>query len=85
MQEFIYMNIVENIKTKGSFACTNCFSDTKKVIEEFFKYIDCDKDGEISAENLYYGMTNMKDLPYPKTTTTMTNDFFLNTSELKSS
>merc|ERR1711918_68061 len=28
-------------------------------------------------------MTNMKDLPHPKTTTTMVNDFVLNTMEYK--
>jgi hypothetical protein len=77
------MNIAENIRTKSTFACENCFKDTKTVIKEFFDYVDCNKDGNISAENLYWGMTNMKDLPYPKTTTTMVNDFVLNTMEHK--
>lgn len=78
------MTIVENIKTKASFPCTNCFTDTKKVIKEFFDYLDCNKDGNISSENLYWGMSNMKGLPYPETTTTMVNDFVLNTMDHES-
>lgn len=81
MQEFTYMNIFENIKSKATHSCTNCLGATKKIIKEFFDYIDCNHDGNISAENLYWAMSNMKDLPYKKTTTTMTNDFFLNTME----
>lgn len=72
-REFTYANIFENIKAKATAPCTNCFGDTKKVITEFFKYSDCNKDGLVSSENLYYGMTNMKDLAYEKTTTTMVN------------
>jgi len=75
------MNIFENIKSKSGAPCTNCFGDTKKVIKEFFDYLDCNHDGNVSPENIYWGMTNMKDLPYPKTTTTMVNDFCLNTME----
>jgi len=33
---------------------------------------------------MFNGMSNMKGLPYPKTTTTMINDFVLNTMEHKS-
>jgi len=84
-REFSYANIFENIKAKPTSPCTNCYGDTKKVIAEFFKYSDCNKDGMVTAENLYYGMTNMKDLAYPKTTTTMVNDFILNTMEHESS
>lgn len=72
-REFTYANIFENIRAKATSACTECFGDTKKVITEFFKYSDCNKDGLVSSENLYYGMTNMKDLAYEKTTTTMVN------------
>lgn len=75
------MNIFENIKTKPTFSCTNCFGDTKKVIKEFFDYLDCNKDGNVSGENLYNGMKNMKGLPYPETTTTMVNEFMLNSME----
>jgi len=35
----------------------------------------------VSSENLYWGMTNMKDLIYPKTTTTMVNQWMLNVME----
>lgn len=51
---------------------------------EFYKYIDCNHDNNISAENIYWAMSNMKDLPYKKTTTSMVNDFVLNTMEYKS-
>jgi len=78
------MNIFENVGFKPTHPCTNCFGDTKKIIEEFYKYIDCNHDNNISAENIYWAMTNMKDLPYKKTTTSMVNDFVLNTMEFKS-
>jgi len=77
------MNIFETVKSKASFKCTNCFGTTKKVIKEFFDYLDCNHDENISAENIYWGMSNMKGLPYPKTTTTMVNEFVLNIMEFK--
>jgi len=79
------MNIFENAKAKAANPCTNCMEKTKAAIKEFFDYLDCNHDGNISAENIYYGMENMKDMVYPKTTTTMINDFVLNTMEFKSS
>jgi Ca2+-binding EF-hand superfamily protein len=50
------MNIFENAKVKSTNACTNCLEKTKVAIKEFFDYIDCNKDGNISAENIFYGM-----------------------------
>jgi len=81
VEEVTYMNIFENIKSGPKSKCENCFKTTKAVIEQFFKYLDCNKDGFVSAENIYNGMTNMKGLPYPTTTTSMVNDFVLNTME----
>jgi len=84
LQEFVYMNIFENIKSGPKSKCENCFKKTKTVIEQFFQYLDCNKDGLVTAENMFNGMSNMKGLPYPTTTTTMVNDFVLNTMEHKS-
>jgi Ca2+-binding EF-hand superfamily protein len=50
------MNIFENAKAKATNACTNCMEKTKAAIKEFFDYLDCNHDGNISAENIYYGM-----------------------------
>lgn len=50
------MNIFENIKSGPKSKCENCFKATKEIIGEFFKYTDCNKDGFISAENLWNGM-----------------------------
>jgi len=84
LQEFTYFLIFENIKSGTKSKCTNCLEKTKEVINDFFKYLDCNKDGLLSAENIFNGMSNMKGLPYPNTTTTMVNDFVLNTMEHKS-
>lgn len=75
------MNIFENVGFKPAHACTNCFGDTKKIIKEFYDYIDCNHDNSISAENIYWAMSNMKDLQYKKTTTSMVNTFVLNSME----
>jgi len=82
LEEFTYFLIFENIKSGTKSKCVNCLERTKVVIDQFFKYLDCNKDGFLSAENIYNGMTNMKGLPYT-TTTTMVNDFVLNTMEHK--
>jgi len=46
--------------------------------------LDCNKDGLVSAENMYNGMKNMKGFNHPKTTTTMINSFIINTMEYHS-
>lgn len=84
MQEFVYMNIFENIGFKPTHPCTNCFGKTKEIIKEFFDYIDCNHDNNISAMNIFHAMENMKDLPYKKTTSSMVNSFVLNSCEYKS-
>lgn len=61
--------------------CTHCFEKTKGEIDGWFKYLDCNNDKMISAENTYNGMKNMKDLMHAKTTTTMVNGFFVNAME----
>jgi len=50
------MNIFENIHSKAGHECTNCFGDTKKTIKEFFDYLDCNHDNNVSAENIFNGM-----------------------------
>lgn len=61
LQEFVYMNIRENIKDEmDSSEATNAFKKTKLEIHTLFKYFDCNVDGLISAENVYNGMKNMK-------------------------
>lgn len=82
LQEFVYLNIRENIQSDmDASAATNAFEKTKKEISGFFDYLDCNEDGFISAENLYMGMKNMKKMQYEKTTTTMVNAFIINTME----
>jgi len=33
--------------------CLNCFRRTRESIDDFFEYLDCDKDGKISAEDMH--------------------------------
>jgi Ca2+-binding EF-hand superfamily protein len=55
------MNIRENIKSDiAESKATNALEKVKKEIDTFFKYIDCNADGIITAENMYNGMKNMK-------------------------
>jgi Ca2+-binding EF-hand superfamily protein len=49
------MSIFENIKAPEGSEATNCFVNTKKEIADFFKFLDCDKDGYIDSESLYHG------------------------------
>lgn len=60
LQEFVYMNIMENIDDDiEESECSNCFMDTKKIISDFFDYIDCDENNFILAENMYMGLKNI--------------------------
>jgi len=77
------MNIFENIAVSSENECKNCFRNTKIQIDAFFDYVDCNHDGFVSAENIWHGMNNLKNLPY-KTTTTMINDFILHAMEYES-
>lgn len=55
------MTIRENIRDNmEETACDNCFKKTKTEISTFFKYLDCNNDGLIGAENMWNGMKNMK-------------------------
>jgi len=54
------MNIYENIKLSNTSTCINCFENTKRSIQEFFDFIDCNDDGLINAENIYDAMKQMK-------------------------
>lgn len=74
------MNIFENIAVSSENDCKHCFKTTKEQIDAFFDYCDCNGDGFVSAENMFHGMANLKDIPY-KTTTTMINDFVLHAME----
>lgn len=33
--------------------CVNCLKKTRESIEDFFKYLDCDKDSIIDAEDIH--------------------------------
>lgn len=58
-----YLNIRENIKSNvDESECENCFKKTKTEISTFFKYLDCDENDLVSAENMYNGMKNMKEM-----------------------
>lgn len=57
-RELVYGAIDIN---KSPFAkCENCFKELKKELNEFFDYLDCNKDGQISAEDMYKAFKNMK-------------------------
>jgi len=76
------MNIRENIASDPNVSpCKDCLQKVKKDIYGWFNYLDCDEDGLINAENIYYGMKNMKGFNHEKTTTTMVNSFVINTME----
>lgn len=76
------MNIKENLSENAdAMTCEDCLKGTRVEIEGFFNYLDCDEDNLINAENIYYGMKNMKGFNHEKTTTTMVNSFVINTME----
>jgi len=81
-REFVFGNIetnIENVVTNTVSNCKNCFADVKKDIAEFFDYIDCDRSGSASAEELHKAFKNMKtDFPLD---TTMINDFTMKADE----
>lgn len=81
-KEFSFLNIFENIKYGPLSKCKNCLTKIKSEIYEFFDYLDCDKDGFISSEDMNKAFENLKtDF---KVLATMINDFTLKTMELKS-
>jgi hypothetical protein len=80
-REFVYMNINENVKATGGSRCTNCLKASKIEIDDFFNYLDCDKDGYVTSENFFLGFKNLKtDFPV---TATMFNAFILKNMEIK--
>jgi Ca2+-binding EF-hand superfamily protein len=60
--EFVLFSIVNNYKLFGQTDCKQfCYGDLLKTkIDPLFKYIDCNSDNFISAENLWIGLKNLK-------------------------
>jgi hypothetical protein len=60
--EFLYLAIVNNKKVFRMDSCKKgCFTEMlKNRIDPIFAFIDCDADGWISAENMWYGLKNIK-------------------------
>lgn len=75
------MNILENIKFGANTKSKNVLTSIKSEIYDFFEYMDCDKDGYITSENIFKSFKILK-TEYPMLST-MVNDFVLKTMELK--
>jgi len=61
------MNIKENLSENAdAMTCEDCLKGTRVEIEGFFNYLDCDENNLINAENIYYGMKNMKGFNHEK-------------------
>jgi Ca2+-binding EF-hand superfamily protein len=60
--EFVLFSIINNYKSFGQSDCKQfCYADLiKSKIDPLFKYIDCNSDNFISAENLWIGLKNLK-------------------------
>lgn len=48
-KEFAYLNILENIKYGASSGSKYDLNGIKTEVYDFFDYMDCDKDGFVSA------------------------------------
>ena len=59
-REFIIMSIVHNKNIIGT-TCQQCFNDTIiKKIDPIFKFLDCNNDGKINAEDMWINLENLK-------------------------
>jgi hypothetical protein len=58
LKEIIFSAIY--INKQPGLKCTNCFEKLKEEIDEFFDFIDCNKDGQISAEDIMKAFKNLK-------------------------
>jgi Ca2+-binding EF-hand superfamily protein len=58
-REFIIMSIVHNKNILGT-TCKNCFNDiiTKKI-DPMFRFLDCNNDGKINAEDMWTNFENL--------------------------
>jgi len=60
-REFILMTILHNKNILGGKDCTNCFGDIiSKKIDPIFRFIDCNNDGKINAEDMWTNFENLK-------------------------
>ena len=59
-REFIIMSIIHNKSILGS-QCKQCYNEiiTKKI-DPIFRFLDCNNDGKISAEDLWTNFENLK-------------------------
>jgi Ca2+-binding EF-hand superfamily protein len=59
-REFIIMTIVHNRNILGT-TCKNCYNDliTKKI-DPIFRFLDCNNDGKINAEDLWNNLESLK-------------------------
>jgi len=60
--EFLYFAIVNNKKIFRQDSCSkNCFADLfANIIDPLFAFIDCDGDGWVNAENMWFGLRNLR-------------------------
>jgi hypothetical protein len=60
--EFLYLAIVNNKKVFRQQSCSkNCFTSIlTERIDPLFAFIDCDADGWINAENMWWGLRNLR-------------------------
>lgn len=59
-REFIIMTILHNRNILGT-TCKNCYNDlVTKKIDPIFRFLDCNNDGKINAEDLWNNFENLK-------------------------
>jgi hypothetical protein len=63
--------------------CMNCLRETRISIDDFFQFLDCDKDGLVSAEDIHkHTRTVMESYNLKKAFETIqVNDFILKSKE----
>jgi Ca2+-binding EF-hand superfamily protein len=59
-REFIIMSIIHNKNILGT-TCKNCYNDLiSKKIDPIFRFLDCNNDGKINAEDMWTNFENLK-------------------------
>lgn len=59
-REFIIMTIVHNRNILGT-TCKNCYNDIiSKKIDPIFRFLDCNNDGKVNAEDLWNNFESLK-------------------------
>jgi len=59
-REIILGSIRVNRVLLGTTICENCYSNSTKIIDEIFIYLDCNNDGFLTAEEMWGNLNNLE-------------------------